>query len=92
VNIEAIQSAYYLRCYAKDQAGVLAKVSTVLAEYDISAEHIHQEPNAANPDEATLVMTTSQVQESTLNQAIKELESMDEIDGQVMRIRIASMD
>lgn len=92
VNIEAIQSAYYLRCYAKDQAGVLAKVSTVLAEYDISAEHIHQEPNAANPDEATLVMTTSPVQESTLNQAIKELESMDEIDGQVMRIRIALMD
>ncbi|WP_024851133.1 homoserine dehydrogenase [Hydrogenovibrio kuenenii] len=89
VAIDDIQSAYYLRFYAKDHAGVLAKVSAVLAESQISIELLHQEPYVGNEDDATLVMITNKVLESDLNQAISALENMPEIDEKIMRIRVA---
>ncbi|BBN59660.1 homoserine dehydrogenase [Hydrogenovibrio marinus] len=89
VAIDDIKSAYYLRFYAKDHAGVLAKVSSIMAQSQISIELLHQEPCADNEDDATIVMITNKVQESTINQAISALESMEEIDGDIMRIRVA---
>lgn len=91
VDIEAIESSYYLRFYAKDHAGVLAKVSSVLADSHVSIELLHQEPSAANEDDATIVMITNRVSESAINQVIANLESMEEIDGEIMRIRVADL-
>lgn len=92
VSIDEIECAYYLRCFAQDHAGVLAKVTSVLADSEISIEHLHQEPCSSNPNDATLVMVTNVVKEAALNEAISRLEALGEIDGEVMRIRIESLD
>ncbi len=91
VAIDAIETAYYIRCFAKDHAGVLAKVTAILAESDISIEHLHQEPCSSNAEDATLVMITNVVKESKLNAALSQLQALDEIDGDVMRIRVDAL-
>jgi len=91
VGIEEVETAYYIRCFAKDHSGVLAKVTAVLADSNISIEHLHQEPCASNPEDATLVMITNVVKESNLNVALETLQQLDEIDGEVMRIRVDAL-
>jgi homoserine dehydrogenase len=90
--VEEIETAYYLRFFAHDNSGVLAKVSTILAEFDINIELLHQEPSAVNPNDATLVMLTNVVPEKAMNRAVKSLQAMEEIDGKIMRIRVGALD
>lgn len=89
--IDEVECAYYLRFFAKDHAGVLAKVTAVLAEHKISVEHLHQEPSSAQPEDATLVMITNRVKERVLNKAVETLQNMPEIDGDIARIRVESL-
>ncbi len=91
VSIDEIESAYYIRCFALDHAGVLAKITTILAEYNISVEHMLQEPSTSNKNDATLVMITNTVKESDLNTALASLQALKEIDGEIMRIRVDSL-
>jgi len=91
VSIEEIETSYYLRCFAKDHAGVLAKITAILADSDISIEHLHQEPCNQEDNAATLIMITNNVKESSLNAAIDLLLQLDDIEGDIMRIRIESL-
>ncbi|GAB6034372.1 homoserine dehydrogenase [Galenea microaerophila] len=92
VDIQTVASAFYLRFFAKDHAGVLAKVSTILAEEGISIEKLHQEPCQKQPEDATIVMLTDQVVESAMEKAIAQLSQLPEVDGEVMRIRIGDFE
>ena len=91
VGIDEIETAYYLRCFAKDHTGVLAKVTSLLAESNINIDHLHQEPCKENRDDATLVMITDVTKESNLNNALQALQSLEEIDGEIMRIRVDAL-
>jgi len=91
VDIDEIETAYYIRCFALDHAGVLAKITTILADYEISVEHMLQEPSTNNSKDATLVMVTNTVKENKLNQALQTLQALDEIDGEIMRIRVDAL-
>ncbi len=92
VEIESVASAFYLRFFAKDHAGVLAKVSAILAEQGISIEKLHQEPCESKPEDATVVMLTDVVPESAMNAALAELANLSEVDGEIQRIRIGQFD
>jgi len=92
VSIDSIETSYYLRCFAQDHAGVLAKITSILADSNISIEHLYQEPCAQNEGAATLVMITNTVKESLLNTAIASLSKLDDIEGDIMRIRIETLD
>ena len=91
IGIEEIEAAYYIRCFAKDHAGVLAKVTSLLANSGINIELLHQEPSKENHDDATLVMITDVTKESSLDEALIAVQSLDEIDGDIMRIRVDSL-
>ena len=91
VSIEEIETAYYIRCLAKDHTGVLAKLTSVLAGFDISIEHLHQEPSTEKPEDATLVMITNTVKESKINEAIQALSMLNEIDSEIQRIRVETL-
>lgn len=92
VSIEEVNSAYYVRCFVEDHAGVLAKITSVMAEYGISFEHVHQEPSQTKPEDATLVFITNTVKEAEFNKALAGLQSMPEVNEEIMRIRIESLD
>jgi len=92
IDIDAITTAFYLRFFVKDNAGVLAKVTSILARFNINIELLHQEPSNQNPDDATLVMITNAVPESDFNAAVRALESLNSIDGKIARIRVDALD
>ena len=91
VSIDSIETCYYLRCFAQDHVGVLAKITSVLADSNISIEHLHQEPCLKNTGAATLVIITNNVKETLLNNAITSLSALEDIEGDIMRIRIESL-
>jgi len=90
-SIEEIESAYYLRFIAQDQAGVLAKVTQILAQFDISIELFQQTPCETDKEDATIVMITNRVQEFKMNAALDALNQLNDIDGEVTRIRVESL-
>lgn len=92
LDIEESASRYYLNCFVKDAPGVLAKISTIFADFDISIEQMHQEPSEEKEDDATLVMITNSVLEEKLNRALAELQALDEIESDIQLIRVADLD
>lgn len=91
MNIENIETAYYLRMTAKDKPGVLAEVSDVFAKHNISIEAVSQKEPAQGAENVCLVLLTQVVKESNMNAAIKEVENFDEIIGSVARIRVEQL-
>lgn len=90
VSIEEIESEYYLRIQVRDVVGVLAGISRILEESDISIEAVIQKEAAG--DSASIVILTHSAIESELNAAIVNIEAMDEVSGAVKRIRVAGFE
>jgi homoserine dehydrogenase len=90
--IEEVETTFYLRMQVVDKPGVVARVASILAESQISIEAIQQkEPNEGD-NTVPLVMLTQKVIEKQLNKAITEIEQLDTVFGQVMRIRVERLD
>ncbi|MDY6978289.1 MAG: homoserine dehydrogenase [Pseudomonadota bacterium] len=91
LNIDEVQTAYYLRMQAEDKPGVLAEVTRILGERDISIEAIIQKEPMEGSDKANVIMLTHVVRESKMNEAIAKIEAMKSIHGNVTRIRVESL-
>ena len=94
--IESIQTAYYLRLTALDQPGVLANITQILGDGNISIEaFIQKQPSTASMGEdnntATIILLTKPVNEGRMNQAIEMIESLDVVTGNITRIRVESL-
>ncbi|MBW9264547.1 MAG: homoserine dehydrogenase [Candidatus Thiodiazotropha sp. (ex. Lucinisca nassula)] len=90
--IEEVETTFYLRMQVIDKPGVVAKIASILAESQISIEAIQQkEPNEGD-NTVPLVMLTQKVIEKQLNKAIAEIEQLETVFGQVMRIRVERLD
>ena len=87
-----IETAYYLRMQAADRPGVLAEVTQILGEQGISIEAMIQKEPAEGESIASIIMLTQRVVESQMNEAIRRIESLDVIDGDVTRIRLEQLD
>ncbi len=84
-----IQTAFYLRICAEDKPGVLAEMTKILGDRNISIEAIIQkEPN---DDKATIIMLTHIVREGDMDDAIETLEALDIVCGKITRIRVESL-
>jgi homoserine dehydrogenase len=90
--IEEVETAFYLRMQVIDKPGVVAKIASILADSQISIEAIQQKEPAEGDDTVPLVMLTQRVIEKQLNKAIAEIEELDSVFGQVMRIRVERLD
>lgn len=86
--IEDIESAYYLRIQAKDHPGVLAKVASILSAHGINIESVMQRETEMNDGIIPMMMLTHAVQEKNMNHAIAEIEALDDVAGDVIRIRV----
>ena len=92
LNMDDVETAYYLRMQVKDQPGVLADVTRILGDKGISIEAIIQKEPQDNSAEASVIMLTHRVVEKQMNDAIKQIEALKTITGQVTRIRMESLD
>ena len=92
LDMEDIHTAYYLRMRAVDRPGVLSAVTTILADLGISIEAITQQEPEADASHVTVIMLTQRVQERNMNEAIRQIEALDTIAGEVRRIRVETLD
>jgi len=86
--MEDIETAYYLRLQAVDQPGVMAQVSRIMGELDISIEAIVQKEPGPEQTTVPVIMLTRRVRERQINEAIRRFGELDSILGEVVRIRV----
>ena len=90
--MEQVETAYYLRIQVEDKPGVVARIAGILGEAGISIEAIQQKEPAEGESLVPLVMLSHRVVEGQMNQAIAQIEALDSVSGQVMRIRVEQLD
>jgi homoserine dehydrogenase len=89
--MEAVQTAYYLRLLAEDRSGVLADVTRILADLDISIEAIHQKEPDEGVADVPIVILSHRVLEKNMNTAIEQIERLPSIKAKVARIRVETL-
>ena len=91
LSIDDVHTAYYLRLMAIDKPGVLAEVTKILGEHEISIEAIIQKEPVNEQKDACVIILTHQVLEKNMNAAIKSIEALDSIHDNVTRIRMETL-
>ncbi len=89
--MEEIETAYYLRLQAEDKPGVLADVTRILGEAQISIEAVLQKEPAEGESTVPVILLTRRVQERNMNSAIAQIEKLKAISGSVTRIRLETL-
>lgn len=90
LSMGQVETAYYLRMMANEKPGVLAQVTKILGERGISIEAIEQKGHAT--EQVPVVLLTNRVVEGQMNAAITAIEALDDIIGQITRIRVEDLD
>jgi len=83
---DEIQTKYYLRLKIEDKTGVLAKVSNIFADKNISVEKMIQKP--LDNSCAHLLLSTHTCVEKDINEALKALEDASVVAEKPAMIRI----
>lgn len=87
--IEETKGSYYLRIQASDERGVLAQITSLLAEEDISIEALIQKEVLNSPNAEIVILTHTGI-EKNIQAAIKKIESLNCVEGQITMIRMES--
>lgn len=92
VSMDQVKTAYYLRLLAVDRPGVLADVTRIFGNLDISIEAILQKEPIADAIHVPIILLTHAVREQQMNAAIVEIEALDSIKHKVIRLRLEHLD
>ncbi|MEX0824941.1 MAG: homoserine dehydrogenase [Pirellulaceae bacterium] len=89
-DFDELPGRYYLRMHVKDDPGVLAQITGKLGQHGISiASVIQHEPDRSNGGETVpLVVMTHQAPEGAAGRAVREIESLSSVIGDVVRLRV----
>lgn len=89
--IEEVETAFYLRVCAIDRPGVLADVTRILGDRQISIEAFIQKEPKTGANQVDIIMLTQRVREGNMNEAIAAIEALDSICSDVTRIRVENL-
>ncbi len=87
LNKDEITSKYYIRLEVDDESGVLASISSLLGEFNISIESMLQKPSS-NENKANVLFTTHTCKEKDIQNAINDLAKLNGVDENIAMIRI----
>ena len=90
IGIEELSLRYYLRFTVKDQAGVLAQISGIFAEENISISSVIQ-IGTSDSDYVPLVIMTHKAFEGDMQRAMRRFEQLDVVKGNVQLIRVEEL-
>ena len=82
-----VVTSYYLRLRVADQAGVLARVTGLLADSDISIDAVLQREAGEGENQTDLIILTHECVESRMNAALASMQSLSTVLGPITRIR-----
>ena len=89
--MDEVRTAYYLRLRAFDRPGVLADITRILADSDISIDAMVQKEPAEGEEQVDIILLTHITIEKNVNAAITRIEALDSVAGKVMRIRLEEL-
>ena len=87
LDMSSVVTSYYLRLRVADQAGVLAKVTGLLAQCDISIDAVLQRAASEGESQTDLIILTHNCVEKDMNHAIAEIQKLSSILAPIVRIR-----
>jgi homoserine dehydrogenase len=91
LSIDDVRSSYYLRLKAFDKPGVLADVTRILADLEISIDAMIQKEPAEGEELVDVIILTHQAVEKAVNQAIAKIEGLSSISGKITKIRMEEL-
>jgi homoserine dehydrogenase len=89
--MDEVVTSYYLRMQVRDQPGVLADITRILADSSISIEAMVQREPAEGEQQVDIIMLTHQTKEKAVNAAIAKIEKLPVVTGKVTRIRLEEL-
>ncbi len=89
--MEDVETGYYLRLRAVDRPGVLADVTRICADLEISIDAIFQKEAAEGEDQVDVVILTHLTVEKNVNAAVKRIQALQTIPAPVVRIRLEEL-
>jgi homoserine dehydrogenase len=85
--VEQVVTSFYLRLQVADQTGVLSRITTILAEHDISIDAVLQRESAEGERQTDLIILTHDTLEGRMNQALARMQSLPTVLQPIVRIR-----
>ena len=90
-KISTLVSRFYIKIMCKDQPGVIAQWSKVLADHRISISGALQHEGYGPDNTVPVVITTHPTQQKNVTAALKEMKKLDTIGGEPVCIRIVDI-
>jgi len=90
-KIDNLVSRYYIRIMCKDQPGVIAQWSKILAEHRISISGALQHEGHGPENTVPVVIATHPTRQKNVTAALKDMEKLDAIGGKPLCIRIVDI-
>lgn len=88
-DMEEVKSKYYIRFSALDRPGVLAAISGILGEYNISIASVIQKERG---DVVPIIMLTHEAKEGNLKNALEKIDKLETIKDKSLVIRVEEME
>jgi homoserine dehydrogenase len=85
--IDEVITAFYLRLRVADEAGVLSKVTTTLAEHDISIDALLQRESGEGENQTDVIILTHDTVEGRMRQAIAQMQALPTVLAPIVSLR-----
>ena len=92
VPMEEVETAWYLRMEAQDKPGVMSRVTSIFSEQGISIEGLIQKAPAQGETCVPVIVLTNKVAQGSVDKAVRAIEVLDAINGDIARIRVEALD
>jgi len=89
--MEEIETAYYLRMSVINQPGVMASIATIFGHSGISIDTILQKGSGQSNHNVTIIMLTQKTREGNCIAALRQVESLETVNGKVARVRLEQL-
>ena len=85
--IDAVVTAFYLRLQVADEKGVLARITGILADNDISIDAVLQRESAEGERQTDLIILTHDTVEGRMTAALAQMQALPTVLAPIVRIR-----
>ncbi|MEW6514448.1 MAG: homoserine dehydrogenase [Pseudomonadota bacterium] len=86
-----VESGYYLRLRVEDRPGVLADITRILADQQISIDAMIQREPDEGEQQTDIIMLTHIAREAQVDAAIAKIEALPVVSGRVIRLRLEEL-
>ncbi|TDR32193.1 homoserine dehydrogenase [Hydromonas duriensis] len=89
--LSSVKTRYYLRLTVQDRTGVLADITRILANHDISVDAMLQTEVDDATQQTHIVIMTHVSLEASIDTAVLQIKTLDTVSGEVVKLRVEEL-